>query len=376
MQITESGIQLAADHQLKQEDQEHESLLYWRDAQNQTQEPSGRALGRARKVQDGPGEMGQGNAWGLRYAQQQMQSLSVEISSRSRTLQAQKAAVTSEAGMPEEPIHDLRMNLFKSLVERLTGRKIEVFTPARVQAPADNATVVAELPQTDSTQEPVGWGLAYDHYASHYEYEATSFSAQGVVKTADGREISIDLQLNMQREFYQSESFSVRAGAALKDPLVVNFAGTSAELTETKFSFDIDADGQEDQISFVRPGSGFLVLDRNGDGQVNDGSELFGPSDGDGFAELAAFDEDNNAWIDENDSVFNRLRVWTRDGSGQEHLMALGQAGIGALYLGHIDTPFLLKDGANQDLGQVRSSGLALHEDGSASVLQQLDLVV
>jgi hypothetical protein len=354
MRIDSAQIQLGSRHEQGQEQQVRESLQYWKGERRVEIQAS-----------DTKAE-----------SERQIRGVAADISAQTRKLQARRAAVPAEAGEAREPIHDLRINLFKRLVESLTGRKIKVLTPADIRAnPPAHKEVKAE-PAPPSQTQSSGWGLAYDYYESHYEYESTSFSAQGVVKTADGKEIAIDVELNMQREFFQSQSFSLRAGDALKDPLVVNFAGTSAELTQQKFSFDIDMDGREDQISFVRPGSGFLVLDRNGDGEVNDGSELFGPATGNGFTELAEFDEDQNGWIDEADSVFERLRVWSKDAAGEDHLMALGQSGIGALYLGHIETPFLLKDDANQDLGQVRSSGIALHEDGRASVLQQVDLVV
>jgi hypothetical protein len=355
MRIDSAQIQLGSRHEQGQEQQVRESLQYWKGERRVEIQAS-----------DTKAE-----------SERQIRGVAADISAHTRKLQARRAAVPAEAAEAREPIHDLRINLFKRLVESLTGRKIKVLTPADIQAnpPAHKEVKAEPAPQAQNPQEE-GWGLAYDYYESHYEYESTSFSAQGVVKTADGKEIAIDVELNMQREFFQSQSFSLRAGDALKDPLVVNFGGTSAELTQQKFSFDIDMDGREDQISFVRPGSGFLVLDRNADGEVNDGSELFGPATGNGFTELAEFDEDQNGWIDEADSVFERLRVWSKDAAGEDHLMALGQTGIGALYLGHIETPFLLKDNANQDLGQVRSSGIALHEDGRASVLQQVDLVV
>ncbi len=92
-------------------------------------------------------------------------------------------------------------------------------------------------------------------------------------------------------------------GAVLKDPLVINFSGTSTELTERKFYFDIDADGTFDQIHFVKPGSGFLALDNNYDGTINDGSEMFGTQPGDGFGDLAVCDDDGNGFIDNGDSV-------------------------------------------------------------------------
>ena len=156
---------------------------------------------------------------------------------------------------------------------------------------------MAEASSEAAQQAPNRGGIAYDYYESHYESEHTQFQAQGVVHTADGKEIAIDLSLSMSREFLSETRLSIRAGEALKDPLVVNFGGTAAELTQRSFSFDIDADGRSDQIAFVKPGSGFLALDKNRDGQINDGKELFGAISGDGFSDLAAYDDDGNHWI-------------------------------------------------------------------------------
>jgi hypothetical protein len=54
----------------------------------------------------------------------------------------------------------------------------------------------------------------------------------------------------------------------------------------------------------------------------------------------------------------------------------LGKRGVGAIYLGHVATPFDLKDDNNQLLGQVRSSGLYLDEEGKTGTVQQVDLVI
>ena len=180
-----------------------------------------------------------------------------------------------------------------------------------------------------------------------------------------------------ERKTLFHHSIDIRAGAAqLKDPLVINFNGTAAQLTDEKISFDIDADGTEDQISFVGPNSGFLALDKNQDGKINNGSELFGALSGNGFADLAQFDEDNNGFIDENDSIYNKLRIWTRDPEGNNQLIALGSANVGAIYLSHNNTPFEIKDADNQLQGVVRASGIYLGDDGSVGTVQQLDLVV
>jgi len=274
-------------------------------------------------------------------------------------------------------MEELEQSLLKLLVERLTGKEIKLMHPSEMESvPADAEVTEAPAQEQAAADGRQGWGLVYDHYESHYESESTSFSAQGVVQTADGREINISVELNMSREFFSEQQVNLRAGDALKDPLVINFSGSAVELTERDFSFDIDADGTSDQIAFVGPGSGFLALDKNGDGKINDGSELFGPETGNGFADLSAYDGDGNNWIDESDSIYDRLRIWSKDADGNDQLVALGQRGVGAIYLGHVDTPFLLKDAANETLGAVRDSGIFLEEDGGVGTIQQLDLVV
>lgn len=157
---------------------------------------------------------------------------------------------------------------------------------------------------------------------------------------------------------------------------MINFSGTAVELTERKFHFDIDADGTSDQIHFVKPGSGFLAYDKNGDGQINDGSELFGTQSGDGFGDLAAYDEDGNGFIDAGDSIFERLRVFVQDGAGNRQLMALGATDVEAIYLGHVSTPFAIKNERNELQGIVRETGLYVGKNGTAGTVQQIDLVV
>lgn len=74
------------------------------------------------------------------------------------------------------------------------------------------------------------------------------------------------------------------------DPLVINLNSSTAQVTDQKFYFDLDADGTADRISMLKSGSGFLALDKNGNGKIDDGSELFGTQSGDGFADLEEYD--------------------------------------------------------------------------------------
>ncbi len=364
MIIAESNIQMAASRVAEERHVSRESLTVWRDGQD------------SRTVTaEGGGRRGLG-ALALSM-QTHSQSVQVSISRQARAMQPAKA-VAVEPGKKPELMEDLEFFLLKLIVERLTGREIKFLRPCDIEGePAQcHAEAGAEAAASQPAPDREGWGMVYDYYESHFESESTRFSAAGVVKTADGKEIDIALELNMSRQFFTEQSLTIRAGDALKDPLVVNFAGTAAELTQRNFSFDIDADGRSDQIAFVKPGSGFLALDKNGDGVINDGSELFGAVTGEGFDELAAYDQDGNQWIDENDAIYDRLRIWSKDAEGNDQLVALGERGVGAIYLGHIDTPFLLKDSANETLGAVRDSGLFLKEEGGVGTVQQLDLVV
>lgn len=208
------------------------------------------------------------------------------------------------------------------------------------------------------------------------EQETTTFSATGVAKTADGRDISFGVDLEMSRGFAGAFFESCTEDVVLTDPLVINLGSETASVSNQKFFFDLDADGKEEEISALGQGSGFLSYDKNGDGVINDGSELFGTKSGDGFADLAKYDEDGNGWIDENDQIFKDLKVWTRDAEGRDKLVDLKSADVGAIYLGSASTQFHLNDMSNTTNAVVQKTGVFLRESGSVGTVQHLDLVV
>jgi len=147
-------------------------------------------------------------------------------------------------------------------------------------------------------------------------------------------------------------------------------------LQDSRFGFDINADGKAESVPLLAGGSGYLALDLNGNGKIDSGAELFGPASGSGFADLARYDQDGNGWIDSNDPVFGKLKAWTPDQDGAGTLTSLASLGVGALYLGNAATPFALRGAGNASLGAVSGSGLYLTEDGRAGSLQEVDLTV
>ena len=215
------------------------------------------------------------------------------------------------------------------------------------------------------------------------EQEDTSFSTVGTVRTKDGREINFNVNVNMSRrcEEYYREELNV-AQFTLHDPLVINLDTDATELSDQTFYFDLDADGREEEISMLK-GSGYLALDKNGDGIINNGSELFGTGNGDGFAELAQYDEDGNGWIDENDSIWSKLKIWCKDENGNDVLYKLSDKGVGAVCLQNVSTDFTVQgdrkgqDGntnANATNAVIRKTGIFLYENGNVGTVQHVDM--
>ncbi len=212
---------------------------------------------------------------------------------------------------------ELELNLLEQMFFQLTGRRIrlKVFTPD-LMARKNNTSIIP-----GAIARPVTLTLTTQKVEmERYESQSMSFETQATVKTSDGKEINVDISLSMSQEFYEKVSLS-STQLRFCDPLVINFDAPSAALSDTKFAFDLDCDGTEDQISQLMKGSGYLALDLNEDGVINDGGELFGAKSGDGFADLAKYDADSNGWIDENDEVFNKLRVWHVNDEGEYKLV-------------------------------------------------------
>ncbi|MEH6649276.1 MAG: hypothetical protein V7707_04530 [Motiliproteus sp.] len=395
MIIDNSAISLSAQHQASRQQQQSQSLqLFQTDQQGNRQasvEINGAQLQRtaeAMAVRVNRQDPGLNNAlFKAEQAQQQAAALPPNTEANNATsdpLAAIRSPITAASNIDntspdktEQATLDPRTQLIKAILERMLGKSLEINGSAelaterspRQQTPPETAV-------TESSPAPIQIGMRYQSLDSVDEFEQTTFQAQGKVRTRDGREIDFTLGLSMTRHFSKQQSLVIEAGARLKDPLVINFDGKAAELHDNRFTFDLDADGEQDQIHQLASHSGMLALDKNGDGTINDGSELFGALSGDGFADLQQYDQDGNDFIDEADSVFNQLQVWVKDDQGNDQLLSLRELGVGALYLGSTDTPFDLKGSDNELQGRIRATGVYLSESGHAGTLQQLDLVV
>ncbi|EZH78655.1 hypothetical protein AU05_19215 [Ectopseudomonas composti] len=155
------------------------------------------------------------------------------------------------------------------------------------------------------------------------------------------------------------------------DPLALDLAGNgfSTSGLNRPVRFDLDADGRMDSISVPTGDDALLALDRNGNGRIDDGRELFGDQHGaaNGFAELARFDDNGDGRIDAADAVFDKLRLLRFDSQGRQHLQTLGEAGVSAIDLRARDVSIAL--GAYDQIAQLGRFEFADGRSGQAADL-------
>lgn len=279
-----------------------------------------------------------------------------------KTSQTRGTIVSSEGYKSLKSIRELRMALLENIINafaRRNGGGTE-FTYAPLQQSGGSTTYIRQTVES----------------GFYKEEENTAFVSEGKVITKDGKEINFNVSFEMSRSFQASyESYS-ESTYVLCDPLVFNFEGNTADITDQKFMFDLDCDGKEEEIASLGKGSGFLALDKNGDGIINDGTELFGTKSGDGFADLAEYDEDGNGWIDEDDGIFSQLRIWTKNEKGEDELISLKDAGVGAINLSSISTAFSNTDNFNDTMAVIQKTGIFLYENGNAGTIQHIDFTI
>lgn len=331
--------------------------------------------------------------FGLNYEDTKGNSLDMSGESKTYTL---KSVRGQSASMVTGGMSGLENKVFTSVFDRLldllktgfgnTKLSLKDYLGNRTSGKSDNLMAQMFDIYTSSKNNPdissfagTGQNLVTETKrvsSSLVEAEAVQVQAGGYVQTEDGRSISFGVTLNMSRAFASQVSIETTQQVVMTDPLVINMDNLPAGTRDITFQFDIDCDGKMDEISMLREGSGFLALDKNGDGKINDGSELFGTKSGNGFSDLAVYDEDGNGWIDENDEIFSKLRIWSKDKDGNDVLKTLKEADVGAIYLGSTTSQFSITDQKDNTVqGAVRATGVYLKEStGTAGTVQQVDL--
>ncbi len=272
-----------------------------------------------------------------------------------------------------EILPDAKLRAIIMALEALSGKKIDLKS-LRLHGDILHRTPLPESRPEARDAQLQGWGLEYLLEKQTAVMQSLDVSAQGSVTLDDGSRFDLVLGFSLSQNIVQHERISIKAGDALIDPLAISFDGTLITLSDVRHRFDLDLDGKEDEIAFVGSNSGFLALDSNNDGTINDGSELFGPKSGNGFEELSKYDEDGNGWIDEADSVFEKLLIWTKTDEGTA-LYHLKEKGVGAIYLDAIDTAFDYYQNGGIE-AKLRATSLFLSDNGGGGTIGEIDLKI
>jgi hypothetical protein len=131
-------------------------------------------------------------------------------------------------------------------------------------------------------------------------------------------------------------------------PIVLDLNGDGIQTTSMDLTggrFDLLNDGNPIPSGWLSPEDGFLAIDTNGNGVIDDRSELFGGAVGEGFAKLASFDSNADGVVDAADARFAELEIWQdKDGdhrTGAGELGSLVDFGIRSLSTSYVTAPEL-----------------------------------
>lgn len=153
----------------------------------------------------------------------------------------------------------------------------------------------------------------------------------------------VQLEFNFSFEFEMSQTVSYGGEIVQEsDPIVLDLDGDGYELTSYKNGarFDIEGSGRQVRTAFVTGGDAFLAIDRDGNGSIDSGRELFGDQNGaaNGFEELRKLDSNHDGVINSRDDRFSELLLFKDNGNGvteEGELISLADAGIDELDVGY-----------------------------------------
>ncbi|WP_175402069.1 cadherin repeat domain-containing protein, partial [Veronia pacifica] len=161
--------------------------------------------------------------------------------------------------------------------------------------------------------------------------ETAFVKIKGQAKSEDGTTSEAEFNITISKDDWWLEYIS---------PLIIDLNGDGVQTLNINegVAFDIDADGKKEKVGWASAGDALLAIDLNGDGIINDGSELFGEASPkpeevkDGFQALSFYDENQDGVFDANDSAYDDIIVWqdkNSDGISQaDEMIGLAEAGV------------------------------------------------
>ncbi|MCP4645231.1 MAG: hypothetical protein GY851_32615 [bacterium] len=308
--------------------------------------------------------------------QAQAQQLEFEFFSETRTEEMVRFQQRTETiGNEMDPVRretymeaSQRVSTRFSMSMTISGAALSGYTKASEGLPeADDASfdqfqgfVDDALAQADEMMEEV-FKLLGDFFNSDQDFE-TRFNqfveglnnldlmggfggvpAAGQSTGAAAQTQSFQFSMQLEFEFEYTEIVQVQEGTVQEsDPIIFDLDGDGYELTSHNNGarFDILGNGQAANTAFVTGGDAFLAMDRNGNGLIDSGRELFGDQRGaaNGFEELRKLDSNGDGRINSKDNDFDKLILFKDNGNGlteEGELASLAESGISEIQLGY-----------------------------------------
>lgn len=259
------------------------------------------------------------------------------------------------------PAPGSKLAVQKQLLEEMAAKgheKEKTNSPAPTNGTQDSVFISQggmEISQSQSVNMEISQGRsanaatatnAGERTTIRYEmelYQRQSVSAEITNSEGERTTIRLESEQSMRVTMQQTEVREPAPEVRAQEPLVFDLDGDGVELTDVTrnegVNFDINGDGIKENVSWVQPDDGLLAIDKNNNGTIDNGKELFGDQNGavNGFEELSRYDDDNNGIINKQDSAFSNLYMWqdmNRNGiSEQNELKGLDDYGITSISL-------------------------------------------
>lgn len=263
------------------------------------------------------------------------------------------------------------VGMVKRILAQLSSHNASYLDNAAITQYSGTASVSQQLlwltgteQNTDNSQQ---W-LATTEWEIGYQSLQAAFS--GELTLQNGETFSYAFEFSME---YSWASYSyTEQQLNLQDPLVISLNGMPAKLDKETIEFDLFNTGVPVQLPNLAAQQFYLAYDKDNNGNISSGAELFGPLTGQGFTELSAHDLDANGFIDQQDAIWQSLYLWRPDGQQ----LTMQQAGIGAVSVNSAATAMPLHNSHGELNAMLQRSSVFLHSDGRAGLVQQIDLKV
>lgn len=244
----------------------------------------------------------------------------------------------------EESLENMstRTAMQKRIVEQLLGRTIRKWASQETRSPNAQGQTGENSPSNASTGALSGGGPdVVQISAAALEIHRKSTTEVHIEQNGQSMTLRVETEEKLRVGVAEVKAELQPQSA---DPLVMDLDGDGVELTDLRRGGGVDFDllgvGEQQLCSWVSADDALLALDRDSNGAIDNGKELFGDQNGaaDGFAELARFDSNRDGVMDSQDEVWRDLRAWSdRDQDGvseADELLSMEQVGISSIDLG------------------------------------------